>query len=738
MAKKSKKVEEVVEETVAPITIQPITETLEKNYMPYAMSVIISRAIPEIDGFKPSHRKLLYTMYKMGLMTGARTKSANVVGQTMRLNPHGDASIYETMVRLTRGNESLLHPFVDSKGSFGKQYSRDMAFAAPRYTEVKLDSFCAELFRGIDKDAIDFVPNYDNTMQEPTLLPTSFPNILLSPNTGIAVGMASNICSFNLNELCDGTIQLLKNPQTNIERMLDIIKAPDLPSGGTLIYDRDQLRTIYETGRGKFKLRARYRYDKDANCIDVLQIPYTTTIEAIMKKMTEMVKAGKLKEVSDFRDEIDLNGFKLTIDLKRNVNPDVLMSKLYHATPLEDEFPCNFNVLIDGTPRQLGVIQILNEWIRFRSECVKRELTYDRARKQEKLHLLIGLGQIFLDIDKAIRIIRETKKEDEVVPNLMTGFSIDKVQAEYISEIKLRNLNEEYILNRIKEIESLQADIQHLGNIIDNPTEIRSYIAEQLKEIKKKYGKARMTQLSYEPISVYKEEEHIENYNSMLFLTRDGYFKKIKLLSLRGNDEQRLKDGDRVIFSEEAQNSDFILFFTDKAQVYRAKVLDFDCVKSSDLGCYVPSELGFDEDEHVVAMKSLSEFVEGHEFLFAFENGKCVRIPANSYDTKSNRKKLTKAFSGASLAVGVIYLDGSVKKIYLISDQKRAMTLGVDHVIAMNTRTAKGSTIFQLKGKGKIIEAGSDLTRFVDAQKYWKTKFPATGVAMAAQDSFSE
>jgi DNA gyrase subunit A len=737
MAKKTKRVE-VVEEVVAPITVQPITETLEKNYMPYAMSVIISRAIPEIDGFKPAHRKLLYTMYKMGLLTGARTKSANIVGQTMRLNPHGDASIYETMVRLTRGNEALLHPFVDSKGSFGKQYSSDMAFAAPRYTEAKLDSFCAELFRGIDKDSVDFVPNYDNTMQEPTLLPTSFPNILLSPNTGIAVGMASNICSFNLNELCDGTIQLLKNPQTNIERILDIIKAPDLPSGGMLIYDRDQLRGIYETGRGKFKLRARYSYDKDANCIDVYQIPYTTTIEAIMKKMIEMAKAGKLKEVADFRDEIDKNGFKFTIDLKRGVNPDTLMNKLYHATPLESDFPCNFNVLIDGTPHQLGVVALLNEWIRFRIGCVKRELTFDRARKQEKLHLLVGLGQIFLDIDKAIRIIRETKKEEEVVPNLMTGFGIDQVQAEYISEIKLRNLNEEYILNRIKEIESLQAEIQRLGNIIDNPTEIRAYIAEQLKEIKKKYGKPRMTQLSYEPIAVYKEEEHIENYRSMIFLTREGYFKKIKLTSLRGNDEQRFKDGDKMRFAEEAQNSDFILFFTDKAQVYRAKMADFDCVKSSDLGLYIPSELGFEENEHVIAMKSLCEFVEGHEFLFAFENGKCVRIPANSYDTKSNRKKLTKAFSDASPAVGVIYLDGNVKKIYLISDQNRALTLGIDRVIAMNTRTARGSTIFQLKGKGKLVDAGTDFTRFVDAQKYWKTKFPASGVVMAAQDIFSE
>ncbi len=737
MAKKSKRVE-VVEEEVAPVTLQPITQTLEKNYMPYAMTVIIARAIPAIDGFKPSHRKLLYTMYKMGLMTGSRTKSANVVGQTMRLNPHGDASIYETMVRLTRDNETLLHPFVDSKGTFGKAYSKKTVCAAPRYTEVKLESFCAEIFRGIDRDAVDFVDNYDGTMQEPTMLPTSFPNVLLSPNIGIAVSMASNICSFNLNELCDGTIQLLKNPNTSVERILDIIKAPDLPSGGVLLYDREQLRKIYETGKGSFKMRARYSYDKDANCIDVYQLPYNVTIEEIMSKMADMMKAGTLKEVSDFRDEIDRNGFKFTIDLKRGVDPDVLMAKLFHTTALESKFACNFNILIDNSPRLLGVVDILNEWIRFRIDCVKRELVFDRARKEEKLHLLVGLGQILLDIDKAIRIIRETKKEVDVIPNLMAGFSIDKIQAEYISEIKLRNLNAEYILNRIQEIQSLQEEIQRLTTIIDSPTETRAYIAEQLKEIKKKYGKPRMTQLSYEPISVYKQEEHIENYRSMIFLTREGYFKKIKLTSLRGNDEQRFKEGDRMRFSEEAQNTDFVLFFTDKAQVYRAKLSDFDCVKSSDLGIYIPSELSFEEDEHVIGMKSLSEFVDGHEFLFAFENGKCVRIPANSYDTKSNRKKLTKAFSDASPMVSVIYLDGNVKKFYLISDQNRAMTLAVDRVIAMNTRTARGSTIFQLKSKGKIVDAGTDFTRFVDAQKYWKTKFPASGVAMSAQDIFSE
>ncbi len=582
MARKRKStisMDELLEEAVP--VIQPITETIEKNYMPYAMSVIISRAIPEIDGFKPSHRKLLYTMYKMGLMTGNRTKSANIVGQTMKLNPHGDASIYETMVRLTNGNESLLHPFVDSKGSFGKHYSRDMAYAAARYTEAKLAPICSEIFRGIDKNAVGFAPNYDNSMTEPTLLPTAFPNVLVSPNMGVAVGMASSICSFNLNEICDGTIQLLKNPKTDIEKILDIIRAPDFPGGASLIYNRDTMREIYQTGVGSVKLRARYTYDKEANCIDVIEIPYSTSIEAVMKRMTDLVKEGKLNEVTDFRDEIDLNGFKLTIDLRRGTDPDKLMVKLYKLTPLEDNFSCNFNVLVDMVPKQMGVIELLSEWIKFRMGCVKRELQYEHDRKSEKLHLLLGLGKIILDIDKAIQIIRDTKHDKDVIPNLMSGFDIDELQANYIADIKLRNLNLEYIINRVKEIESLQKEIAELKDTIENDSKVKALIAKQLKEIKEKFGQPRKTQLvdDYD-VSEYKEEEYIENYNVKLILTRDGLFKKITLTSLRGNDEQKLKDGDEIRIEESASNTDELIFFSDKAQMYRAKVKDFDCDKA--------------------------------------------------------------------------------------------------------------------------------------------------------------
>ncbi len=736
MAKKTSKKDEKdkFEYISAPVVQQPITETLERNYMPYAMTVIISRAIPEIDGFKPSHRKLLYTMYKMGLLTGARTKSSNIVGQTMRLNPHGDAAIYETMVRLTRGNEALLHPFVDSKGNFGKQYSKNTAFAAPRYTEAKLDSFCSELFRGIDKNAVEFNPNYDNTMQEPILLPTSFPNVLLSPNMGIAVGMASSICSFNLNELCDGTIQLLKNPNTSVDRIMDIIKAPDFSTGASLIYNRDTMKPIFETGRGKFRLRARYAYDKDANCIDVLQIPYTTSIEAIMAKMTELVKANRLKEVSDFRDEIDRNGFKFTIDLKRGTDPDALMQKLYKLTPLEDEFSCNFNVLIDGKPRVLGVVSLLNEWIRFRLECVRRELSYEKERKQEKLHLLLGLGQILLDIDKAIKIVRDTEKDADVVPNLMEGFGIDEVQAEYIAEIKLRNLNREYILNRIKEIESLQAEIKNLGELTADFTKLRGYVAEQLKEIKKKYGKPRMTQLISEEELIPYVEEAIENYRCRILLTAEGYFKKIKMQSLRVNDEQRLKEGDQIIASEEVDNTGEILFFTSAAQVYKAKVSDFDTVKSSELGAYIPSVLNFDDGETVITMKQMEKYDAKQEFLFVFANGKCVRVPSDAYDTKSNRKKLTKAFSDTSPVVAILYLDGNTPKQFLMrSDNKRALCISSADVVQMNTRTAKGTTVFQLKGNAKVIEVTCDLDAIPNVKKYHKSKLPSPGAPIAEE-----
>ncbi len=722
----TKIVEEVLPEAVP--VYQPITETIEKNYMPYAMSVIISRAIPEIDGFKPSHRKLLYTMYKMGLMTGQRTKSANVVGQTMKLNPHGDASIYETMVRLTKGNEALLHPFIDSKGSFGKQYSRDMAYAAPRYTEVKLDSFCSELFRGIDKNAVDFMPNYDNTMNEPTLLPTSFPNVLVSPNMGVAVGMASSICSFNLGEICDGTIQLLKNPRTDIEKMLDIIKAPDFSGGASLIYNRDQMREIYKTGSGSVKLRARYTYDKEANCIDIIEIPYSTSIEAIMKRLTDLVKEGKLKEVTDFRDEIDLHGFKLTIDLRRGTDPDKLMVKLYKLTPLEDSFSCNFNVLVGMVPKQLGVIELLNEWIKFRMGCVKRELQYEHDRKSEKLHLLLGLGKILLDIDKAIKIIRDTKSDKEVIPNLMAGFDIDEVQAEYIADIKLRHLNLEYIINRIKEIEDLQKEIAELAATISDDSKIKSYIAKQLKQIKEKFEQPRKTQLIYDyDVSEYKEEEYVENYNVKLVLTRDGFFKKITLVSLRGNDEQKLKDGDEIRVEESASNTDELVFFSDKCQLYRAKVKDFDCDKASSLGEYIPAKLGFDEDEKVVFMKVLNEYKDEHKFVFIFENGKGVKVPVSAYETKSNRRKLTGAYSSASPIVAVFYEDEPFEVLMLTDSNKRGIVINTKLITEKTTRTSQGTSLFKLKPKQKVENAYRDFeARFEGAKKCRKIKVPAT------------
>ena len=732
MARKRKStalIEEQLPEAIP--VIQPITETIEKNYMPYAMSVIISRAIPEIDGFKPSHRKLLYTMYKMGLMTGNRTKSANIVGQTMKLNPHGDASIYETMVRLTKGNEALLHPFVDSKGSFGKHYSRDMAYAAARYTEAKLAPICSEIFRGIDKNAVEFIPNYDNSMTEPTLLPTAFPNVLVSPNMGVAVGMASSICSFNLNEICDGTIQLLKNPKTDIEKILDIIKAPDFPCGASLIYNRDQMREIYETGAGSVKLRARYTYDKEANCIDVIEIPYSTSIEAIMKRMTDLVKEGKLKEVTDFRDEIDLNGFKLTIDLRRGTDPDKLMVKLYKLTPLEDNFSCNFNVLVDMVPKQMGVKELLNEWIKFRMGCVKRELQYEHDRKSEKLHLLLGLGKIILDIDKAIQIIRDTKSEKDVIPNLMAGFDIDEIQANYIADIKLRNLNLEYIINRVKEIESLQKEIAELKDTIENDSKVKAVIAKQLKDIKEKFGQPRKTQLIYDyDVSEYNEEEYIENYNVKLLLTRDGFFKKITLVSLRGNDEQKYKEGDEIRVEESATNMDEIVFFSDKCQMYKAKVRDFDCHKASSLGDYVPAKLGFDEDEKVVYMKVLNEYKETDRFVFIFENGKGVKVPVTAYETKSNRRKLTGAYSSASPIVAVFHEEQPFDML-IISDNNRAIMINTKLITEKATRSSQGASLFKLTAKQKVAKAVRDFEeKYPNGKNCRKIKVPATGSAL--------
>lgn len=737
MARKKKGVTAAIFEPDAEIVNQPITETLEKNYMPYVMSVIISRAIPEIDGFKPSHRKLLYTMYKMGLLTGSRTKSANIVGQTMKLNPHGDAAIYETMVRLTRGNEALLHPFVDSKGSFGKQYSRDMAYAASRYTEAKLDPICSELFGGIDKNAVEMLPNYDNTTTEPSLLPVSFPNILVSPNMGIAVGMASNICSFNLGEICDGTIALLKNPKLTTEKMLDIVKAPDFSGGGLLIYDREQMRKIYETGGGSFTVRARYSYDKENGCIDILQIPYSTSIEVIIKKLCDLVKEGKLKEVTDVRDEIDLNGFKLTIDLRRGTDPDKLMAKLYKLTTLEDNFSCNFNVLINSTPRQMGIIEILREWIAFRMECLRRELTFDLGKKKDKLHLLRGLGKILLDIDKAIRIIRETEKESEVVPRLMEGFRIDKVQAEYIAEIKLRHLNREYITNRLKEIDSLEADIKDLEETIADDLKVKALIAKQLSEIKKKFAIPRKTQLIYaEDIEDIPIEEPVENYPVRVVLTREGYFKKITFRSLQGNDEQKLKDGDEILYNEDTENKCELLVLTDKAQAYKAKLADFEPTKASVLGDYLPAKLDFDEDEHPIMMKALSEYRPEDNIIIIFDNGKGVRIPVSVYETKTNRKKLTGAFSSAAKPVAAFF-ESETTDVLIVNSAGKAVLIKSSLIPLKSTRTAAGVILFTQK-RGQTVTAayeGGDINKIPGASKCKKIKIPATGSPLGADMS---
>ncbi len=737
MAKKRRTSNEPELTAVAPIQPQLITETIEKNFMPYAMSVIVSRAIPEIDGLKPAHRKLLYTMYKMGLLTGGRTKSANVVGQTMKLNPHGDASIYETMVRLTRGNETLLHPLVDSKGSFGKQYSSDMKYAASRYTEVKLDAFAAEIFRGIDKNAVDFTDNYDGTMQEPLLLPSTFPNILVMPNTGIAVGMASNICSFNLAEVCDGTVALLKNPNTTVHKLLDIIKAPDFPGGGAIIYDRREMQEIYETGSGSVRIRSRYSFDKEANCIDITQIPYSTSIELIMSRITDLIKDGKLKEVTDFRDEIDLSGFKLTVDIRRGTDPDKLMAKLFKMTPLEDSFKCNFNVLINSVPRQMGVLEILQEWIKFRIVCVRRELTFDLNKKKEKLHLLLGLAKILLDIDKAIRIIRQTEKEDDVIPNLMKGFTIDELQADFIAEIKLRHLNREYILNRVSEIEGLQKEIADLEELLGDELKIKAYIATQLIEIKKKYGQPRKSQIvGLEAIEEYNEEDHIENYNVHLVLTKEGYFKKITLLSLRASDNHMLKDGDTIIQELDSENKSDLVFFTDKAQVYRVKINDFDCVKASVMGDFIPAKLGMDSGEKPILMLKQPEcdFPEGDNMVYIFENGKGVRVPASSYQTKGNRRKLTSAYSDASPIVAAFY-EHEPFEIMLLTDNDRAIIVKTSLLPLKTTRTSGGTAIITLKKGQKVVSAIKDFAdKYGDAKGYRKLKLPASGVLLTEKD----
>ena len=733
--KKSNETEQII---YAPVIPQPITETIEKNYMPYTMSVIVSRAIPEIDGFKPAHRKILYMMYKMGLLTGRLTKSTNIVGSVMQLHPHGDQSIYETMVRLTRGNETLLHPFIESKGTFGKQYSSNMKCAAARYTEAKLDPFSAEIFEGIDKNAVDMMENYDGTMLEPVLLPTTFPNILVSANSGIAVGMASDICSFNLAEICDGTIAILKKPDISTEKIMEIIKAPDFPGGGQIIYDREEMREIYETGDGSFKIRARYTYDPDENCIDILQIPYSTTIEPILNKISILVKEGKLKEITDFRDEIDVSGFKLTLDLRRGVDPDKLMQKLFKMTPLESSFKCNFNILVDSTPRQMGVIEILSEWIVFRMRCLRRELEFDLKKKKDKLHLLMALGKILLDIDKAIRIIRKTEKDEDVIPNLMSGFEIDEIQANYIADIKLRNLNREYILNRISEIEDIQKEIARIEEILGDDLKLKALIAKQLTDIKKKYGKPRKSQIiGADNIETYVEEENIENYPCRLVLSRDGYFKKITFKSLQGNDVQTFKEGDSLRQIFDAENKDEIIFITDKAQLYRAKISDFDNVKASSMGEYIPAKLGMDAGEKPLFMNIQNSFREGYNYVFIFENGKGVRIPEKAYETSGFRRKLKGACSTASPVVEIF--SEEEKKPYelmLINADNRAIIIKTSLIVQKNTRTSIGSQIMTLKNNGKITRVLADFESvFENTKGYRKLKLPATPVALTDKDA---
>ena len=732
MAKKTTKDKKAVEKIeYAPIRPQLITDTIEKNYMPYVMSVIISRAIPEIDGFKPAHRKLLYTMYKMGLLTGGRTKSTNVVGRTLTLNPHGDAAVYETMVRLTRGYEALLHPFIDSKGSFGKQYSSDMKYAASRYTEVKLDTFCNELFSGISKDAVDMVDNYDGTLKEPVLFPTTFPNVLVTPNMGIAVGMASNICSFNLAEICDGTIALLKKPNLPTEKLMEIIKAPDFSGGGQIIYDAEQFKNIYETGQGSFRIRSRYSYDKVNNCIDILQIPYSTTIEQIMDKIAELVKSGKVKEITDFRDEIDLSGFKLTIDIRKGTDPDKLMARLFKLTPLEDSFKCNFNVLINGSPRQLGIAELLTEWIKFRTVCVRRELTYELGEKKAQLHLLLALGKILLDIDKAIRIIRRTEKEEQVIPNLMEGFTIDEIQAEYIANIKLRNLNRQYILNKIAEIEDLKREIEHLEELLGDEFKIKAYIANQLNDIKKKYGQPRKTQIiQVDNVPVF-EEPKVESYPVYVVLSKEGYLKKITLRSLQGNDEQKFKEGDSLLTAFNADNADELTFFTDKCKVFRCKIDDFETTKASLLGDFVPAKLGMDAGEKPLYVTTQQGYPEGMNMVFIFENGKGVRVPVSAYETKAARRKLTSAYSDASPVVAI--LDDTDKKprdLMLISSDNRAIVIKTALIPQKTTRTSSGVTLMTLKKGQTVTAVQADVE---DTKGYKKTKIPATGVPIVGE-----
>ena len=713
---------------------QPIVSTIRENYMPYAMSVILSRAIPEIDGFKPSHRKLLYMMYKMGLLNGGRTKSANIVGATMKLNPHGDSAIYDTMVRLSRGYEALLHPYVDSKGNFGKFYSRDMAWAASRYTEAKLDAICNELFRDIDKDTVDFVDNYDNTMKEPSLLPVAFPSVLVNANTGIAVGMASNICSFNLREICETTAALIRDPDHDIKSTLP---APDFTGGCQIIYDENVINQVYETGRGSIKLRAKYVYDKSANCIDILSIPATTTCEVIIEKVIDLVKQGKVKEISDIRDETGIDGLKITIDLKRGIDADKLMTKLYRFTTLEDSYACNFNVLIAGVPRVLGVKALLEEWIAFRIECVRRRTYFDRNKKADKLHLLRGLEKILLDIDKAVKIVRETDEESEVVPNLMIGFGIDEIQAEYVAEIKLRHLNREYILKRTKDLEDLEKEIAELDEILKSKARIKTIIVKELKSIAEKYGQPRKSIIIYDDVAKYEEETvEIPDYPVNLFFTKEGYFKKITPQSLRMSGEQKLKDGDEIIQELEFTNNCDLLFFTDKCQVYKAKADDFAQTKASVLGDYVAAKLGFDEGENAVKMVATKDY-KGM-LLFAFENGKAAKVPLESYATKTNRKKLTGAYSDKSPLVGLLYIPEDEEVLFKASSGN--MLLVHTGALALKTtRSTQGVAVLKPKKGHRLfsIERYKEGT-FTTPKRYRTSSLPARGALPVNDDSKDE
>ena len=714
----------------AEVLEQPITETLETNYMPYAMSVIVSRAIPEIDGFKPSHRKLLYTMFKMGLLTGGRTKSANIVGQTMKLNPHGDAAIYETMVRLSAGYQALLMPFVDSKGNFGKVYSRDMSYAASRYTEAKLSAICSEVFRDIDKDTVDFVDNYDGSMKEPSLLPTAFPNVLVSANMGIAVGMASQICGFNLGEVCETTINYLRDPEHDL---LSTMPAPDFPTGGEIVYDRAAMENIYRTGRGSFKVRSRWRYLPKENIIEIYEIPYTTTSEAIIDKVAELIKAGKVREINDMRDETDLSGLKLAIDLKRGVDPDKLMQKLFKLTTLQDAFPCNFNILVGGSPRVMGVGEILEEWTAWRMDCVRRRVYFDLAKKKDKLHLLKGLERILLDIDKAIAIIRETELEADVVPNLMMGFGIDQIQAEYVAEIKLRNINREYILKRTDETSDLEQQIEELEGILNNRRKIKGIIIDELKQILKKFPSPRKTGIVYaDEIEEFDEEQQIEDYSVTLFLSREGYFKKITAQSLRMSGEQKYKEGDGLLVSFESSNRGELLFLTDRQQIYKARVSDFEDGKASVLGVYLPTRLQMDEGENIISMIDPGDY--SRNLLLIFENGKAARIDMAAYETKTNRRKLVNAYSDKSPVVAVMVI-GEEMDVACYSSDDRVLVFNTAQLQVKTSRSTQGVAVMTLKAKRTLVQAmpvkDSAITNLA---RYRVKNLPGAGALLKSED----